>query len=83
MYKTRLMTVRQSQAIDHVQSRPSLLAERAHLSPQGRHHLVWPCLQRLVAVVERVCDGELRNSAKSHIKHTTLQTIKNAGINER
>lgn len=71
MYKTRLMTVRPSQTIDHVQSRPSLQAEWAHLSPQGHHDLAWPRLQR---VVVRMCEEEMRNSKKGpqkaqYVKH--------------
>lgn len=48
MYKTRLITVRPSQTIDHMQSCPSLQAEWAHLSPQGHCDLAWPRLQRVV-----------------------------------
>lgn len=69
MYKTRLMTVRPSQTIDHVQSRPSLQAEWAHLSPQGHHDLAWPRLQR---VVVRMCEEEIRNSKKKRASESTI-----------
>lgn len=84
MYKSRLMTARPSQTIDHVQSSPSPQTERAHLSPQGHHNLTWPRLQRMVMVARCVCvwvEGECvcGGGEIEHIKliKHMLHTIKN------